>query len=322
MDSLIGYRIPGQNGKFYQAKSRTTESAGPNLEKGCEFTSFNGQKSILFEALKPISDPEEFSFYPSEHTRTDWDQSAYEKAFKTLQDNISSGQLRKVILSRTISIQKKTDPISLFSELEAKYPNAFIFLVSSELCGTWIAATPEILLQTKENQLHTVSLAGTKSEYENWTEKEQDEQQLVTDFILKVLEDNQCKNIIVDGPNTINAGPVQHLKSDITAELDHPESWKSILKNLHPTPAVCGIPLNNASVAIQETEEHDRLFYTGYFGIIEENSTSFYVNLRCLSWSPEQVRLYVGGGITAGSNAQSEWQETQKKAETILSAIK
>lgn len=167
-----------------------------------------------------------------------------------------------------------------------------------------------------------MSLAGTKTPKEAWSEKEFEEQLLVTDTILKGLQDSQCQNIVIDGPQTIQAGNIEHLLTSIEADLAHKNDWTPVLKNLHPTPAVCGIPTEKAKVFIPELENYDREFYTGFIGIMNESRKDFYVNLRCMQLFDKSAKLYVGGGITAQSNGEAEWNETERKAETMARVLR
>jgi isochorismate synthase len=96
---------------------------------------------------------------------------------------------------------------------------------------------------------------------------------------------------------------------------------------LHPTPAVCGLPKNEALSFILEHEIHNREFYSGFLGPVNmtsgrgRNSSSLYVNLRCMKLRENTAILYAGCGITVESEPEKEWQETELKANTLLSVI-
>lgn len=213
--------------------------------------------------------------------------------------------------------------LELFDRLEETYPQAFCYLISSEKFGTWIGATPELLMNQEGMRCKTVALAGTHGENEqhDWTPKEREEHQFVVDAIHEVLENNACVEIEMDGPYEHQAGPVVHLKTDFQALLTKPNAWK-IAQDLHPTPAVCGTPRANALTAIQSREMHERELYSGYIGWFEEGNTRLFVNLRCAQLFEQQAFLYVGGGFTVDSIPDLEWDETEKKAETLLRIMK
>ncbi len=211
----------------------------------------------------------------------------------------------------------------LFEALLDEYPTAYCYFISSPLFGTWIGATPELLLHQKGMLCNTVALASTHAldEESDWNEKEQNEHQFVVDAIQNTLENNACEEIQIDGPKEQIAGPVVHLRTDFQAILTKPNAWE-IVNELHPTPAVCGTPRERAMEIISIRELHQRELYTGYIGWFEEGNTRLYVNLRCAQLQAEDVYLYVGGGFTIDSIPNLEWEETERKAETLLNLIK
>ena len=95
-----------------------------------------------------------------------------------------------------------------------------------------------------------------------------------------------------------------------------------MLPLLHPTSAVCGMPLDTSIKFIQEYEDFNRSFFTGYLGYINKNeNTSIYVNIRCTQVLNNCMILYAGAGITTESIPQKEWKETELKLDTIRKII-
>jgi len=236
---------------------------------------------------------------------------------------ISSGELQKVVLSRIKNIQGITpeNPLKIFYELCNKYPAAFVSLVYIPGNLLWITATPELLISANKNEIKTVSLSGTKpvNNTDGWGEKEKTEQKIVTDYISQVLGED-CENIRISTPEEVIAGNVKHLKTSFSATLKI-DLW-SLVSKLHPTPAVCGFPLNKAKHFIEQTEGYDRKYYTGFLGLYNvEGKTDLFVNLRCAELFANGVNLYVGGGITKDSIPNAEWEETELKAKTLLFAF-
>jgi isochorismate synthase len=288
--------------------------------EGIIFHSFKGNKILSITDLKSINEVDLIAFTTTD-TSTEDSKSVYISKFEALQTAIASGRFKKVILSRTKTVLTQHDALTIFKLLNKHYPNTLNYVISNAELGTWIGATPELLLSVEAELVKTMSLAGTKMPNETWSEKEFEEQQLVTDTILKGLRDTQCKNIIIDGPATIQAGKIEHLLTTIQADLNQKSDWAAVLKNLHPTPAVCGIPTSDARDFIPTLENYDREFYTGFIGILNENRKDFYVNLRCMQLFEKSAKLYVGGGITAQSDGEAEWNETERKAETMSNVL-
>lgn len=229
-----------------------------------------------------------------------------------------SFNIDKAVFSRVKrTLLKSTDLYAAFDALCETYPNALVYLVSSEKFGTWMGASPEILVQQHHNQFFTMSLAGTKKEEKTaWTDKEKIEQQLVTDFIVSHLENLGVEQMECIGPYDYQTGVVTHLKTDIAFSFPK-EKLTEIINVLDPTPAVSGFPQLNAIQLIQRTESHDRSLYTGIIGYKEKDFAKIYVNLRCAQIIDNQLFLYLGGGYTKHSIPELEWEETENKAKTL-----
>lgn len=227
--------------------------------------------------------------------------------------------LEKVVYSRVKTVSTDIRTIEeAFYTLCNRYPNAFVYLISSRHFGCWIGATPEVLVHREGNHLFTMALAGTMrvNDKSNWGAKEKHEQQVVSDYILDVLKDNKVEQLEINGPYTHIAGPVKHLKTDISCTLSQ-NNFEKIVRELHPTPAVCGIPRDTAATIIGQREMHERDFYTGYIGLKSKTSTRLFVNLRCAQIMKDKAYLYLGGGLTRGSIPELEWEETEHKAQTL-----
>jgi isochorismate synthase len=97
--------------------------------------------------------------------------------------------------------------------------------------------------------------------------------------------------------------------------------WEFV-DTMHPTPAVAGQPKEDAIRFIKKLEPHDRDYYTGFLGPVNQNvEIDLFVNLRCLKVTPAYLSLYVGGGITLDSDPADEWDETGWKVESLLKII-
>ncbi|WP_430426542.1 chorismate-binding protein [Maribacter litoralis] len=258
---------------------------------------------------------------------------------------INEGRFNKVVLSRKIEVTNHEDNLEIYKRLLSAYQKAFCYLWYHPKVGAWMGATPEILVKTNGSQFTTMSLAGTKSfidlEEPNWSEKELHEQQLVTDYILDALKD-EVVSIKSSQRESVRAGQLWHLRTEMKGTFA-PNKFGSVLKALHPTPAVCGTPLLEAKDFILNNEMYDRSFYTGFLGELnikselarnrnrknQENSayrsvmktSELFVNLRCMQLLKDKVAIYVGGGITGESIPESEWQETALKSNTMLRVL-
>ena len=124
------------------------------------------------------------------------------------------------------------------------------------------------------------------------------------------------------GPYPAFAGALSHLKTDFHFSLPDSNKLGNLLNLLHPTPAVCGLPKEEAYRFIQDNEKYDRRYYSGFIGTLNPSGkTDLYVNLRCMNISSEQLTLYAGGGLLASSELNDEWLETEKKLQTMRRII-
>lgn len=243
----------------------------------------------------------------------------YSDAFATYHQAIHAGRFHKLVLARTKTIDSNaTDLPRLFEDTCAAYPRLMIMLFSTPLTGTWIIASPEILIDGKGTAYHTMALAGTmpySDGYADWSEKNKREQHVVEQYIEQTITP-LCRNVVKDGPYTMRAGNLQHLRTDFHFQMD--ASLGCLLSRLHPTPAVCGMPKHEAQRFIVENEGIDRRYYSGFAGPVGiDGHTSLYVSLRCAELFDDHADLYAGGGIMPDSQCEAEWQETESKMKTI-----
>ncbi|MEQ9427073.1 MAG: isochorismate synthase [Cyclobacteriaceae bacterium] len=247
-------------------------------------------------------------------------------------EQIRDGVFKKVVLSRTkpLELSASFDLIEKFNALCDAYPGAFVNLVSLPTIGTWLGATPELLVsQNKQGIFKTVSLAGTQKAEANtvpleigWTQKEIEEQAYVGRYIIDCFKKIRLREFDEEGPKTTKAANLYHLKSEYrvdTKAVNFPQLASVMLELLHPTSAVCGMPKTPALEFILDIERHDRSFYAGFLGPVNVNQEShIYVNLRCMQLFKSMAVLYAGAGITEHSKPEKEWLETDMKCNTLL----
>jgi isochorismate synthase len=306
-------------------------------EKGFVFGSFNGAENILIPEEKAEIFKEVFLFSEIEISKKNNikdDIKAkinHEVLVKKGIEAIKNQLFSKVVLSRKETIDfVNLNLIATFKKLLNQYPTAFTYCFFHPKIGLWLGAFSEQLLKINGRFFATTALAGTQKWNNSgnvvWKKKEQDEQFFVSDFILSALQ-NKLENLEISKVNTVKAGNLLHLKTDITGVLKQEADLKNIIQILHPTPAVCGFPKEEAKIFIDENEKYDREFYAGFLGelnkdfITNENKTDLFVNLRCMKIEGTKINFYAGGGITKDSIPEKEWEETVDKIDTMKSCI-
>ncbi len=247
-------------------------------------------------------------------------EKEYMKLFEKGMVELSSGRLKKVVLSRKQEFPKNDTDLEIFEKLLDTYLAANGYFFYHPQVGKWMGATPEVLLKTNTNSISTMSLAGTAindgTDSHRWGEKEKEEQQLVTDFIKDQFAIAGVTEISNNGIETVEAGHLLHLRTMLNGKINE-NGIEELINLLHPTPAVCGLPRDQAMGFINKSENYDRSYYSGYLGMVNGDSRDYFVNLRCMQLLDKEVSIYVGGGVTLKSDAQLEYQETMAKLQTM-----
>tara|TARA_A100001015_G_scaffold62367_1_gene68746 strand:+ start:610 stop:1680 length:1071 start_codon:yes stop_codon:yes gene_type:complete len=233
-------------------------------------------------------------------------------------NSMQQSPLNKVVLATALECNGLSkSPIDYFKKILSQYKNTFNYLLFHPKYGLWMGATPERLITMQQSHLTTMALAGTRHlGSSSWGVKEKEEQGFVVNEIVNTLRKyTSYASIQYADAKTIRAGQLEHLQTTITAELTI--SPLEAANALHPTPAVGGVPKEMALDFIKTHEQLDRSLYAGFLGVIDQDQTELYVNLRCMTIQDYKALVYVGGGITKKSNPQDEWQEVMDKANTM-----
>ncbi len=276
--------------------------------------------------------PQNPSFYQNSSTVESFStKNDFKNLVQLAIDHIQDGKFQKVVPSRkeTIVLPDDFNLPETFIKLTKQYPDAFVSFFSVPGKGTWLGASPEILIDIDEEGIfRTSAIAGTQlwnaqTELSSvaWTQKEIEEQAYVSRYIINSFKKIRLREFDEYGPKTIRAGNLVHLRTDFivnTHEVNFPQLGSVMLKLLHPTSAVCGMPKDTSANFLRIHENYDREFYSGYLGPVNmENRTRLFVNLRCAQLLDQKAYLYSGAGVTIDSNPDKEWEETLIKNQTI-----
>lgn len=326
-DTFAIYRLPNEDHHYLLRSENNDVVSFEDLvdEPAFVFHPFEVNKvnpALAIKADEIYINPK-FSF-KSDHLGSPYfiSEPEYIPLLENFVDNIKEGDIHKAICSRIIRKEMDAEDLyPLFLRLKEQYPFAFVYLVNIPDVGCWMGATPEILLTDHEKMGETVALAGTRplTSTEDWGKKEVIEQQMVERYMANILIQRK-KSFQKIGPFTVKAGRVMHLKTRFRFPLE--SNWKDVAMDIHPSPAVCGLPKETAKEFILNTEPHERGYYCGFLGPVNmHGKTDLFVNLRCMQVFNDTFALYVGGGITADSIPQKELDETNWKSRTLSDII-
>ncbi|MDX1653307.1 MAG: chorismate-binding protein [Brumimicrobium sp.] len=325
MQGFLAYKEPG--GQIQSGRGDWQETNFSKLNTDGFFVSdFKKDKCYVFEKESSNAPTYQDVFhFRAKNNLFFIDRSEYINDLRTMIRDFSESGLRKAVISRILHMPSESEqsPLDIFNELTDLYgEEAFIYLISSPFFGTWVGATPEVLLKGEKSGLNSMALAGTKHREEDpWTEKEYEEQKMVADYVKDTILRINPESFRSSELKTVKSGSVYHLRKDFFFDMNT-QKWPELINQLHPTPAVCGLPADDAQKRIRKIEKHDRSLYTGLIGFRENDVISLYVNLRCMEILEDGYALYVGGGITADSVPEKEWEETNAKSQTLKKVIR
>ncbi len=246
-------------------------------------------------------------------------------------ENISKGAIKKIVLSREVewNLSEEPDLSSILKTLGKRYPKCYVFAFKRNE-SIFFGASPEKLAKISKGWIEADALAGSISrgkteqedkvlEYELLNSKKNlHEQNAVVEFITSSLHKISDEIIFNEHPVIRKLPNIQHLWTPIKAKIKNKMPLFSILKELHPTPAICGAPWMNALKSITEMEEHDRGLYAGIVGWLSfENEAEFAVAIRSALYKKKKIFAYAGCGIVEGSEPQEEFNETELKLKPI-----
>ncbi len=349
---FAAFKYPGENDYQYLIQLSNLiaikEDEDITSLKGFAFVPFSNQNNCPSIIIKPdiiktkrISDKnvvrqliDSKDLLPEKYPVNDMhiaSKEEYTNNVAEIANKIIKGAFKKAILSRII-VEKRPNSVSdteLFLKMCQRNNSSFISLIHIPGYASWIGTTPELLFSHRKRFITLVSLAGTQSKSKfnlseiEWDEKNRLEQKIVTDYITELFCEFNIDKYQQKGPETVQAGDIVHLKTIFTVDGNKLNGHTGeFIKRLHPTPAVWGQPKTDALNIIAQLEKYNREYYAGYLGPVNLfGRTELYVNLRTMKTDGDNFIIYVGSGITAGSDAQKEWDETCLKAGTLLSVI-
>ena len=331
------------------------------LKAGLDFVFYRSPKSdqVVLLQLSTIQDEAHHSFddlwvacpFSTEHTPYYYrvlseesftlDSNFRDDQFKTLEvpnstlndyrlkvvhaiEEIGKGLMNKVVLHTQIEVAYSKEIHRLIHKVLAADTEGFRYSFFSAELGLWMGVTPEVLVHSTNRNFKTMALAGTRKlkdlDANPFREKERAEQAWVTKEIVELLN-KSADSMDVGELETVKAGKLAHLRTIIKGEIKPHLTTADIASVLHPTAAVCGYPKSLAYRYIEENEILNRSLYSGYLGRVQKESSSLYVNLRCMSYKEGMIKVYVGAGITADSDPELETEEIRIKTSTLASIL-
>ncbi|MDN4480758.1 isochorismate synthase [Demequina muriae] len=262
------------------------------------------------------------------------DRDAWATAVASAIERIGAGELDKVVLARAVQAtgDGPVDVRTVLTALAADYPSCWAFHVDG-----LVGATPELLARVDHGLVTSRVLAGTIRPTGDETadlahaaalarsSKDREEHEYAVTSVTNVLAAHCASVNVPDEPSVLHLPNVMHLATDVTGVLSHNASALELIRELHPSAAVCGTPTLAAAHVIDELEGIDRGRYAGPVGWIDAaGDGEWCIGLRSAeidATDPSRMRLFAGCGIVAASEPEAEWAESEAKLEPMRRAL-
>ena len=268
--------------------------------------------------------------------QTTTDRGSWLRAVEKALQAIDANDISKVVLARTLDVETDgaLNPVEVLGHLWRSNPKAHVFLFEPEPGACFIGAAPETVATLTEGIFRATAVAGTiargaTNEEQRAlaqrllsSEKDTTEHAISVNDMMARLEGLGLQVTADDEPHVLTLAGIQHLESRIQAPVPGGLEVLRILKVLHPTPAVCGLPRDAAFAYLHREEPFERGWYSGPVGWFDGRGDGVFVPaLRSAVASENRWRLFAGAGIVSGSNPEAEWEETRMKFQPVLQAL-
>lgn len=253
---------------------------------------------------------------------TEW----FKMAFRRIRKDVLSHKLRKMVpvLTESGTLQQQNGQTDLTALLNRvmEAPSGLWGYARIQGDKGFLGATPELLLRKEGSRLETMALAGTAKP--NGREsfvtdaKEIEEHELVAGFLQDALA--PLGKVQKGERQTSEAAGLTHFRTEVAVELEGNPDLNSLVRRLHPTPAVGCLPRDE--VSLEKLTEYRRQlqapeYFGAPFGLKVGNAFHAVVSIRGIGWDGDKVMLSSGCGIVGGSAFDHEWRELRLKRESV-----
>ena len=271
-------------------------------------------------ALEQTDDVDDFP------ARSTWDASVAD-----ILSAVGRGELAKCVLtrSRVFTFEQRPDPFAIIEALAARQSAMFHFAFQFAAGNAFLGATPELLFRRRDRDVESEALAGTRprgrddaedarlAQDLSESEKDRSEHAFVSAHVRTELGRLCEGELVLDGPSIRVLPNLLHLNTRIRGQLRADAGDADVLAALHPTPAVCGLPVDAARATIRRLEPFERWMFSGPVGLLSPEDSTVAVGIRSARIQGNHVRIYAGAGIVEGSDPGMEWEETAGKMRAL-----
>jgi len=255
----------------------------------------------------------------------------FEEGVEKAKEYIREGDIFQVVLSRRLESSYSGDPLSFYKTLRSTNPSPYMFYLDFD--NIVVGSSPEMLVRLRDGILTLRPLAGTRKRGRTSEEDELlkvdmllDEKERAEHIMLVDLGRNDLGRVAQSGSVEVTElmgiekySHVQHIVSNITAELDEGKDAFDVFRSSFPAGTVSGAPKIRAMEIIEETEKSRRGIYAGGVGYFDfSGNLDFAITIRTMFTVGNKAYFQAGSGIVADSVPEMEFTETENKLRALV----
>ena len=294
---------------------------------------FYYERNRVDEIKSSESDFDEFTM--SEIT-SNLDEDKFTSIVKKAKKYIYDGDIFQVVLSRKFSFNADGDYLKVYEKLRALNPSPYLYHMKMSQ-KTIIGASPEMLIRVTGDQVETFPIAGTRKITEDEEKNDEMQEELVNDekelaehTMLVDLGRNDIGRVCDYGTVHVKSlmevkrfSHVQHMVTHVVGKLSKKFDMYDAFKAVFPAGTVSGAPKVRAMEIIDELEPESRGPYAGAVGYFSFNGCcDFAIAIRSIFADGKSGFVQAGAGIVFDSIAKNEFNETEHKANAMITALK
>ncbi|MHB9155740.1 MAG: isochorismate synthase [Endomicrobiales bacterium] len=259
----------------------------------------------------------------------------WKKTVSAIMGRLKKGTLKKVVLARKsiYDFDGAVDPMEVFRRLDNTSSGRYDFCCQFKKGAAFLGSSPELLYRKHDKSITCDVVAGSRERGATKAADKRNERELLAskkeikehEYVLEYIRKNMkrlCADVTVNFTKKIlKLQEGQHIYSKLSGKLKEGVSDEAIIETLHPTPAICGYPRNNALNVINKIEPFKRGWYSGLIGAVGKDYAEFAVGLRSALIAGNRISLFSGAGIVEGSDYMNEWKELEYKIGTFVKII-
>jgi len=306
---------------------------------------FNDKEQSRYEEIDNIINQKEFNHDKKDTVPTDFKCSQpkrnmtkkeFMQMVKKAKQYIYDGDIFQVVLSKNFKFDIEGNLLAIYSRLRDINPSPYMYLFRiNKRCI--IGSSPEMLLRVTGKKIETFPIAGTRPVQKNNEELNKklalelltDEKELAEHTMLVDLARNDLGRVSALGTVKVKSlmkikkfSHVQHIVSHVTGKLDTKYDAFDALKAVFPAGTVSGAPKIRAMEIINELEPERREPYAGALGYFSFNGCcDFAITIRSIFVNGNKGYVQSGAGIVMDSIPRNEWDETERKADAMISVL-